>query len=144
MVKVFESAVIGAPVEKVWGVVRDFNGLPVWHPAIAKSEIEGGKAADSVGCIRNFYLTDGDNIREQLLALDDVNHRCDYTILKSGMALTDYHAVLSLVPVTETDQTLAIWSAEFDTAPEDKESLAEVVGKGVFLGGLMALKEFFA
>lgn len=144
MVKVFESAVIGAPVEKVWEVVRDFNGLPVWHPAIEKSEIEEGRAADSIGCVRNFYLTNGDNIRERLLGLDDVKHRCDYTILKSGMPLTDYHAVLSLVPITDSDETLAMWSAEFDTAPEHKEELAETVGKGVFLGGLQALKEYFA
>ena len=143
MVRVFESAVICAPVEKVWRVVRDFNGLPVWHPAIEKSEIEEGRPADSVGCVRNFYLTNGDNIRERLLALDDVQHRCDYTILKSGMPLTDYHAVLSLVPITDSGETLAIWSAEFDTAPEHKEELAETVGKGVFLGGLRALKEYF-
>ena len=59
------------------------------------------------------------------------------------MPLTDYHAVLSLLPITETGDTLAMWSAEFETAPEDKEGLAETVGKGVFLGGLIALKEFF-
>lgn len=144
MAKVFESVVINAPVENVWEVVRDFNGLPNWHPAIEKSEIEDNRAADSVGCIRNFYLTNGDNIREQLLALDDVNCSCDYTILKSGMPLTNYHAVLSLIPVTETDETLAIWSAEFDTAPENEEELVETVGKGVFLGGLQALKKFFS
>ncbi len=144
MAKVFESAIICAPVDRVWDVVRDFNGLPAWHPAIAKSEIEDNRPADSVGCIRNFFLVNGDNIREKLLALDDVNYRCDYTILKSGMALTNYHAVLSLIPVTEEDTTLAIWSAEFDTAPENEEALVETVGKGVFLGGLLALKKLFS
>ncbi len=144
MAKVFESAVICAPIEQVWDVVRDFNGLPNWHPAIAKSEIEENRPADSVGCIRNFYLVNGDNIREQLLALDDVNYRCDYTILKSGMALANYHAVLSLIPVTEKDTTLAIWSAEFDTAPENEEVLVETVGKAVFLEGLLALKNLFS
>ncbi len=144
MAKVFESAVICAPIEQVWDVVRDFNGLPNWHPAIAKSEIEENRRADSVGCIRNFYLVNGDNIREQLLALDDVNYRCDYTILKSGMPLTNYHAVLSLIPITEEDETLVIWSAEFDTAPENEEELVETVGKGVFLEGLLALKNLFS
>ena len=144
MTKVFESSVIPAPVDKVWELVRNFNSLPEWHPAIEKSEIENGEAPDSVGCVRNFYLTNGDNIRERLLALDDVNYRCDYTILKSGMPLTNYHAAMNLIPVTEEDHTLAVWSATFDTAPENEKELVETVGKGVFLGGLQALKNFFS
>jgi hypothetical protein len=36
MAKVFESSVIPAPVDKVWELVRNFNGLPEWHPAIKK------------------------------------------------------------------------------------------------------------
>lgn len=144
MAKIFESVVIPAPVEQVWKVIRDFNGLPAWHPAIEKSEIEENRSADSVGCIRNFYLTNGDNLREQLLALDDLNFRCEYTILKSGMPLTNYHAALWLIPVTEDDTTLALWSADFDTAPENEQELVETVGKGVFLGGLLALKKMFS
>ena len=46
------TAVIDAPVARVWAAMRDFNGLPGWHPVIARSEIEGGKPADQVGCIR--------------------------------------------------------------------------------------------
>ena len=54
MAKAYASAVIDAPVETVWSFVRDFNGLPNWHPAIVRSEIEDGRDADSVGCIRSF------------------------------------------------------------------------------------------
>jgi len=32
-----------------WARVRDFNGLPNWHPAIADSRIEGGEPADKIG-----------------------------------------------------------------------------------------------
>ena len=56
MTKVYRSAVIDAPADKVWKLVRDFNGLPKWHPAIATSEIEGGLPADRVGCVRRFTL----------------------------------------------------------------------------------------
>ncbi len=37
--KVRTSAVIQAPPEPVWAIVRDFNGLPGWHPAVAESMI---------------------------------------------------------------------------------------------------------
>ena len=48
--RVYESAVIPAPRQQVWQKIRDFNALPAWHPAIAKSELEGG---DCVGCVRH-------------------------------------------------------------------------------------------
>ena len=54
MIKVYRSAIINAAADEVWKLVRDFNGLPKWHPAIATSEIEGGLPADRVGCVRRF------------------------------------------------------------------------------------------
>ncbi len=56
MVKVYTSSVIDAPAAEIWGRIRDFNGLPNWHPAIADSRIELQQPADKVGCIRNFTL----------------------------------------------------------------------------------------
>ena len=144
MAKVFQSMVIKAPPEEVWKVIRDFNGLPSWHPGIAESRIEENRAPDSVGCVRNFSLTSGDGIREKLLALDDVNHLCTYTILESPMPLTNYTSCLRLYEITENGNTFAIWSAEFDTAPETREELCQTVGEGVFLTGLKALQERFA
>ncbi|HVL73621.1 MAG TPA: SRPBCC family protein, partial [Beijerinckiaceae bacterium] len=46
MAKAYASAIVDAPVETVWALVRDFNGLPTWHPAIARSEIEDGLDSD--------------------------------------------------------------------------------------------------
>ena len=66
MVRTYRSAVIHAPIESVWNEIRDFNALPHWHPSIARSEIEDGRASDSVGCVRSFYLQDGGFLREQI------------------------------------------------------------------------------
>ena len=41
VIKVYMSSVIEAPADAVWAHIRDFNGLPKWHPAIAESRIEG-------------------------------------------------------------------------------------------------------
>ncbi len=46
MAKVYTSSVIDAPADQVWQAVRDFNGLPDWHPAISESRIEGGAPAE--------------------------------------------------------------------------------------------------
>ncbi|MEM7210996.1 MAG: SRPBCC family protein, partial [Pseudomonadota bacterium] len=83
MARVYVSSVINAPSSRVWDRVRDFNGLPRWHPRIRDSRIEDALPADKVGCIRNFNLQNGDNIREQLLGLSDYDMFCTYSILES-------------------------------------------------------------
>ena len=78
MARAYASIVINAPVEAVWPLVRDFNSLPKWAPAIAKSKIEGSLDADVVGCVRSFHTHDGGHIRERLLMLDDARYCFSY------------------------------------------------------------------
>ena len=144
MVKVYTSSVIDAPADRVWAVVRDFNALPSWHPAIRDSRIEGNHPSDKIGCVRNFNLKDGGNIRERLLALSDYDYSCTYSILESPMGVSNYVAVLKLAPVTDGNRTFAEWSAEFDCAPDRVGTLVQTVGQGVFQGGFDALKRSFS
>jgi hypothetical protein len=140
MVKVYTSSVIEAPADRVWAAIRDFNGLPKWHPAIRDSRIENGASADKVGCIRNFNLKDGGNIREQLLTLSDFDYSCTYSILESPMGVRNYIATLKLTPITDGDRTFAEWTAEFDCDAERERALADQIGNGVFQAGFDALK----
>ncbi|HKV16638.1 MAG TPA: SRPBCC family protein [Reyranella sp.] len=143
MIKVYTSSVIDASADAVWAHIRDFNGLPKWHPAIAESRIEGNWPSDRVGCIRNFQLRDGGYIREQLLTLSDYDYQCTYSILESPMGVDSYIATLKLTPVTDGNRTFAEWSAEFDTPPGQERRLAESIGQGVFQAGFDALKSYF-
>jgi len=140
MVKVYTSSVIEAPADRVWAAVRDFNGLPKWHPLIRDSRIENDAASDRVGCIRNFSLKDGGNIREQLLTLSDFDLSCSYSILESPMGVSNYIATLKLTPITDGERCFIEWSAEFDCAPERERELADLVGNGVFQSGFDSLK----
>src|SRR5688500_10701958 len=123
MPKGFASSVIDAPIDEVWARIRDFNGLPDWHPGIVKSEIEDGKPSDQIGAVRSFYLGDGGHIRETLLALSDSKRSCTYDMLKGPMSWSNYVATLRLRPVTDGNRTYIEWSAEFDAEPEDVEGL---------------------
>ncbi|MEX2518853.1 MAG: SRPBCC family protein [Paracoccaceae bacterium] len=143
MARVYISSVINAPAQRVWERVRDFNGLPKWHPRIRESRIEDGLPSDKVGCIRNFHLQNGDNIREKLLGLSDYDLFCSYAILASPMPLTDYVATLRLTPVTDGERCFAEWSAEFECAPEAEAGLVAGIGTNVFQGGFDALKRHF-
>ena len=144
MARVYTSSVIDAPADKVWERIRDFNGLPRWHPAIRDSRIENAEPSDKVGCIRDFHLQNGDQIREKLLGLSDYDMFCTYSILESPMPLTDYVATIRLTPITDGDRTFAEWSAEFDCAPEEEQGLVEGIGGNVFQGGFDSLKRHFS
>jgi len=143
MASVYVSSVIDASAQKVWERVRDFNGLPVWHPRIRDSRIEESLPADKVGCIRNFNLQNGDNIREQLLGLSDYDKTCTYSILESPMPLTDYVATLRLTPVTDGERCFIEWSADFQCAIDDEADLVNGISGNVFQGGFDALKRHF-
>lgn len=143
MARVYISTVIGASAADVWERVRDFNALPRWHPRIRDSRIEDALPGDKVGCIRNFTLQNGDNIREQLVGLSDYDLFCTYTMLSGPMPLSDYVATLRLTPITDGDRCFAEWSAEFSCDPNDEDDLVTGIGSNVFQGGFDALKRHF-
>ena len=144
MPRVYYSTILSATVEEAWEVVRDFNGLPKWHPGITASELEDACSPDCEACIgsvRHFQLANGEWMREQLLSLSDLDFSVSYTILETGMKLKNYVATLKLTPVTATDETFAEWEAVFDaTDPASEEETAEIV-HGVFAEGLENLDD---
>ena len=139
MAKAFASRIIAAPVEAVWALVRDFNGMPGWNPGIVDSVIEDGLDADVVGCVRSFHLGDGTLVRERLLELDDSRYRFAYNFETPAFPVANYEARFTLLPLTTGDETLAIWEATFDEAPEDAGKYADIVTNAVFAGGLAAI-----
>lgn len=143
MTNVFRSSVINGPIDEVWAKIRDFNSLPDWHPLIADSRIEDNEPSDKVGCIRNFNLVGGGNIREQLLALSDVEHLCTYSILTSPLPIENYVAKLRLLPITDGKRTYVEWTATFNSPAEEETAMIDTVGNGVFQGGLDSLKGIF-
>ncbi len=143
MVRVYVSSVIEASADNVWARVRDFNGLPLWHPAIADSRIENNEPSDRVGCIRHFHTKEGGMIRERLMALSDYDFSCTYEILESPLGVSDYVATLKLTPVTDGVRCFAEWSAEFECAEGREAELTQTIGGSVFQGGFEALKRHF-
>ena len=139
MARAYASIILKAPVQTVWSLVRDFNGLPNWVPAVARSKIEGGLDADAVGCIRSFHMQDGEHVRERLLALDDANYFLTYNFEKPAFPIKNYIATLRLYPVTHTNETFAEWTAHFDEAPGDEGKYERIVSRDVFAANWKSL-----
>ena len=141
MAEALASAVIDAPVEAVWEIVRDFAALPSWVPGLGPCRIEDGLAPDVVGCIRAFQLGDGTPVRERLTMLDDSRYAFAYTFITPAFPVEDYQAGFQLIPVTNGDRTFAQWSARFEEAPEDKGKYERIISRDVFAAGLATLGE---
>jgi len=143
MVRIFISSVLPHPISAVWSLIRDFNGMPTWHPAIKDSTIEDGLKPDQVGCVRSFHLQSGENMRERLLEISDLHHTQVYTILHSSMPIKNYVGKLRLLEVTDGDSTFVEWTAEFECDQKEAiNAVVEAVGKGVFLAGIHAMGEY--
>jgi len=142
MIRVRRSAVIDAPIDRVWVVLRDFNSHSAWHPAVGDSRIERGEPADQVGCVRNFFLKDGNHIREQLLALSDRDHISTYCILDATLPMRNYVATVHLKRITDGERTFWHWESTFDVPKGREREFEQLVGGGVYEGGFSGLRKY--
>jgi NADPH2:quinone reductase len=138
--KVVRSTIVEAPIEAVWAVLRDFNGHDRWHPIVAESHVEGERAPDEIGAVRNFRLRNGAQLREQLLELDDRAHRFTYCILDSPIPLIGYVATVTLKRVTDGNRTFWDWRSQFAAPPGLEGQLARMVGEEVYDSGIAAIR----
>ncbi len=141
-ISVSRSAVIDAPVDRVWALLRDFNGHDRWHPAVAESAIDGGRPSDAVGAVRRFRLVSGERLAERLLTLSDRARRFSYAITETEVPLADYTAHLELRPITDGNRTLWRWWSRF-RAPAGREGeMAALVGDGVYQAGFDGVRAY--
>ena len=139
MAHAYSSIVIDAPVEKVWALVRDFDGLPAWNAGVVRSRIEDGLAADVVGCVRSFHLKDGTHVRERLIHLDDANRSLSYNFETPAFPVGDYLATLRVMPVTAGDRSFVEWEATFEEPAAERGKYEALISRDVFSAGLLGL-----
>ncbi|WP_425261511.1 SRPBCC family protein [Rubrivivax sp. RP6-9] len=138
--RVVRSTIIDAPIARVWAVLRDFNSHDQWHTVVAESRIEGGESPTQVGCVRSFTLQDGNRIREQLLTLDEREHKSTYCIVEATVPLQRYVATVTLKPVTDGNRTYWHWESTFATPPGMERELRDMVAQGVYEAGFANLR----
>jgi NADPH:quinone reductase-like Zn-dependent oxidoreductase len=142
MIRVTRSAIIDAPIERVWSILRDFNSHTAWHPIVAESRIERGEPGDQVGCVRDFTLHDGNHVREQLLTLSDRDHVSTYCILDATIPMRNYVATVELKRVTDGERTFWHWESTFDPPRGREREFADLVGRDVYEGGFAGLRAY--
>lgn len=141
-----KTITIAAPADKVWDTVKDFNGWPAWHPALASDDIVSG-TNNTVGAVRVLTLKGGGTIKEKLLGYDATGHRFRYAIVESVLPVSHYSSSF-VVTSTAPDKTLVTWSGRFKRkntgdSPADAENDKAAVDAitGVYTSGLDSIKK---
>jgi uncharacterized protein YndB with AHSA1/START domain len=125
---VTETVKIKAPLERVWATVKDFDGLPKWHPGFASAELVSGSNGKP-GAVRKLTIKDGPVVTERLLAYDEAKHSYRYTITESPLPITHYTATVA-VRAGSAGMTHVTWSGSFrrkntsDNPPEAESDAA--------------------
>jgi NADPH2:quinone reductase len=140
MQKVLVSTVINAPIERVWHVVRDFNGLPAWMPGMKASVVEGGKEPTTIGAIRRLAIEGTDApLRERLEHLSEEDHRITYAVMEGPLPVKSVVTTMRLLPITDSYGTFGEWSTQFETEPGKEKEGAQYMTR-VFNAGWRQLK----
>jgi hypothetical protein len=137
---VFTSTVIPAPVDQIWGFLRDFARVDAWHPDVTNVSIEGTDAGPRAGQERTITLRDGSVMRERLLALDDVQHSYQYSLIESPLPVSEHSSTVALFPVTTDDATFVTWSADFVLEGDEPAGLVDGVRDQVMLAGFDGMR----
>lgn len=144
MSRAYASTVIPLDADAVWSYVRDFGRLNEWHPAVAECVVEDRRPGDAVGSIRHLRLTDGAELRERMLQMNEIDRSYTYEFVESPFPVRSYVSTIRFTPITDVLHTFADWWADFDSDEETEPGLRRTFGTDVFSAGLTALREILA
>ncbi|HWP49467.1 MAG TPA: SRPBCC family protein [Candidatus Limnocylindrales bacterium] len=136
--EVVETVEVNAPPAVVWDKIKDFNGLPGWHPAFKNSRLDEANKS-----IRILTLQSGGQIIEKQISYDENNMSYTYSIEKADyrdVPVANYTATLHVRP-GRGGGSIVEWRGVFNPPPgmSAKESLKFV--KNVYTTGLQNLKK---
>jgi zona occludens toxin (predicted ATPase) len=120
MPRIYNSIVIGAPVDKVWGRIRDFYDM-TWAPTLVESCVAvGDDPPTTVGTKRLI----NDAFLDRLITFSDKEYRVVYEMEDgpspmSPTEISNYAGDLSLYPITDEGKTFAGWTASWDSTSTD-------------------------
>lgn len=122
---------MNVPAAKAWNAISKIDRLDVWFSFLDSCRVVG----DGVGAHR--YLTISNNggaIHDIITNIDHSNQRLVYLRPESPFPVSSYQGT---VEVFESYDGLAIvvWTIDFESSPEDSESVAKIVLEAIS-GGL--------
>lgn len=127
---------LNVPADRVWDAIGGIGRLDVWFPIIETCQVEG----EGPGAVRRMTIVNGGGeIRDKIEEVDPVRRRVVYLRPVSPFPVTHYRGT---VEVLESYDGLGVvvWTIDFESKPEDAQSVADLV-KGAISDGLDGLEK---
>jgi hypothetical protein len=127
---------LNVPVDLVWDAVRGIGRLDVWFPIIETCRVEG----QGSGAVRHMTIVNGGGaIRDTIEEINLLRRRLVYLRPVSPFPVTYYRGT---VEVLESYDGLAVlvWTIDFESKPEDAQSVADLV-KGAIADGIDGMEK---
>ncbi len=142
--KVTESVTIDASADKVWAIIKDFDALSKWHPAVEKSPADKG---NTEGSVRQLTLKGGGALAETLEGYNAEAKKYNYRAKDGGaLPVTNYTSTIQVKD--EGGKTKVEWRGAFyrqytkNDPPKGQDDDAAVAAiTGVYQSGLANLKK---
>ncbi|MBI4531030.1 MAG: SRPBCC family protein [Candidatus Latescibacteria bacterium] len=114
MGRTYQSTTVGAPVEAVWTVLRNFYDMSWASNVVKECRAVGDKTMDQVGARRVINGI----FHETLLELSDLNRTVQYRIDDGPSPLSkdevrDYIGTVRVLPITDGNTTFVEWSSSW-------------------------------
>jgi carbon monoxide dehydrogenase subunit G len=141
--KAVEKISIDAPADVVWTVIKDFDGLAKWHPAVEASPADKGNAE---GSVRQLKLKGGGALTETLERYNAEGKSYSYRAKDGGaLPVTNYTSTITVVG--EGGKSVVEWRGAFyrgfpnnDPPPDQNDEAAVAAITSVYKGGLANLR----
>ncbi len=135
------SVTVGAPVNQVWEVLRNFHDMSWCPDVITQLEVVGDSGGTETGAKR---ILNG-AFHETLRTLDDEERTFSYSIDDGPEAVSKdnvqgYIGKVRVFPVTDDDSTFVLWTSRWDSSGGGVQEFCDPMYRAL----LGALKSHFA
>ena len=144
-IRLKDSIEVNASADKVWAKIGNFADMS-WHPAIAKTALTSGNAAE-VRATRVLTTQDGGAINEVLTSYDATSMTMKYEITESVLPVREFGATLKVEAAGE-GKSLVTWRTMFKRkdpanpgAAGQDDAAAKAAISGIFRSGLENIKK---
>lgn len=133
---------IDAPASRVWDVVKDYDGLDVWHPVFSGADIKSG-TNNEVGAIRTLTIQDGPSFDEELLEWDGMKRRFTYRVIDPApLPLKNYSSTMTVMQL-RPGVTNVTWRSQYENNSNGEMPDDDLIAflNGVYQAGLEQVRE---
>eukprot|EP01089_Gocevia_fonbrunei_P007372 TRINITY_DN1846_c0_g1_i1.p1 TRINITY_DN1846_c0_g1~~TRINITY_DN1846_c0_g1_i1.p1 ORF type:complete len:146 (-),score=44.67 TRINITY_DN1846_c0_g1_i1:116-553(-) len=137
------SAIVAAPIEKVWAELRQFNFPAKLFSTVESVVLEDNAAPTTVGGVRTVTWKSGEIRKQRLLEVSDIERRAVWETVES-VPEAEVSATISTISakrITESNSTLITWESEFSS---DVSGQVIVFEQNAYKQNLDDIKKFFS